>query len=82
ALTAASAADGARAERAARLLGAAARLRERVGTLQSPRWRAATERAAALARAALGEERWAATYAAGRALSQEAAIAEALGEAG
>lgn len=75
-----TAADGARAERVARLLGAATRLRERVGTLQSPRWRAVIERAAASARAALGEERWAAAFAAGQALSQEAAIAEALGE--
>jgi hypothetical protein len=36
------------------------------------------EQAAALARAALGEERWAAEFAAGQALSLEEAVAEAL----
>jgi hypothetical protein len=35
---------------------------------------------AALARAALGEEAWAAAFAAGQALSLEEAIAEALGD--
>jgi hypothetical protein len=36
----------------------------------------------AAARAALGEEAWAAAFAAGQALTLEEAIAEALGEAG
>ncbi len=84
ALTAAAAGttrEGARAERAARLLGAAASLRERVGTLRGPR-RVDVERGAAPARAVLGEERWAAAYAAGRALSLEEAIEQALGEPG
>jgi hypothetical protein len=39
------------------------------------------EQVAALARAALGEERWTAAYGAGRALPLEEAIAEALHEA-
>jgi predicted ATPase/class 3 adenylate cyclase len=80
ALTAAATAGGARAERAARLLGAAAALRERVGIPQDPRQPAEIERAAASARAALGEDTWEAAFAAGRALPLEEAIAEALGE--
>jgi tetratricopeptide (TPR) repeat protein len=79
ALTAAAASEGAQAERAARLLGAAAALRERVGALRGPR-QGDVERMAAPARAALGEDRWAAVYAEGWALSLEEAIAEALGE--
>jgi hypothetical protein len=78
--TAAAAAEGARAQRAARLLGAAAALRERVDVLPSPRDRVNTERAAAEARAALGEEQWAAAFAAGRAMALEESIAQALGE--
>ena len=78
--TAMAAGEGARAERAAHLLGAAAALRERVGGLPRRRWREDMERAAALARAALGEEGWAAAFAAGRALTLEEAVAEALGE--
>jgi hypothetical protein len=80
ALTAA-AARGAQAERAARLLGAAAALSETVGAPQVLRGREETERTVAPARAALGKERWAAAFAAGQALSIEEAIAEALGEA-
>jgi hypothetical protein len=41
-----------------------------------------TERAAVSGRAALGEETWAAAFAAGRALLLEEAVAEALGESG
>ena len=67
-------------EQAARLLGAAAVLREAIGSPQTSVGRALTERAVAEARAALGEERWAAAFATGRALSQEDTIAEALGE--
>jgi predicted ATPase/class 3 adenylate cyclase len=74
ALTAAAAGEGARAERTARLLGAAMALREQVGApLRLPL-------AADTARAALGEEAWAAAFAAGQALSLEEAIAEALGD--
>jgi predicted ATPase/class 3 adenylate cyclase/DNA-binding XRE family transcriptional regulator len=75
---AAAAKEGARAERVARLLGAAAALRERVGAPQSPRRQAGIESEVAEARAALGEAGWAAAFAAGRALSLEEAIAEAL----
>ncbi|HEV2457089.1 MAG TPA: tetratricopeptide repeat protein, partial [Ktedonobacterales bacterium] len=81
ALTAAAAGDVARAERAARLLGTAASLRERVGApLRRRHWQAHVEHGAAQARAALGEERWVAAFAAGRALSLEEAIAEAQGK--
>jgi tetratricopeptide (TPR) repeat protein len=65
---------------AARMLGVAAKLREPIGFPQPPVDRADTEAAVAPARAALGEEAWAAAYAAGRALSLEEAIAEALGD--
>jgi tetratricopeptide (TPR) repeat protein len=79
ALTAAAGGEGARAARAARLLGAAARLRERVGApLRRRQWQSHMERGAALARAALGEERWTAAFSAGEALELEEAIAEAL----
>jgi ATP/maltotriose-dependent transcriptional regulator MalT len=78
--TAAAAGEGAQAERAARLLGAAATLRERVAVSPSSRDRVNMERAVAEARLTLGETEWAAAFAAGRALTVEAAIAEALGE--
>jgi non-specific serine/threonine protein kinase len=78
--TAAAAGEGARAERAACLLGAAAALRERVAVSPSPRDRVNIERATTAARVTLGEKRWAAAFAAGRALAVEKAIAEALGE--
>jgi predicted ATPase len=70
-----------RGEQAARLLGAAAELRERIGAPRPSVEQALNEREVAPARAALGEEAWAAAYAAGRALSLEEAIAEAAGEA-
>jgi predicted ATPase/class 3 adenylate cyclase len=69
-------------ERAARLVGAAAAVRETIGAPQPSDERADTEAAVAAARAALGEEQWAAAFAAGQALSLEQAIAEALGETG
>jgi hypothetical protein len=78
ALTAAADGVGARPERVARLLGAAAAVRERVGAPQDPRRQTGVERAAASARAALGEAGWAAAFAAGRTLSLEEVIAEAL----
>jgi predicted ATPase len=65
-------------ERAARLLGAATALREKVGAPLLPTGRGNVEQAVALARAALGEEQWAVAFAAGRALSLEEAVAEAL----
>jgi len=76
ACTAAAAADDVRA---ARLLGAAAALRERIGIQPRRLWRVQTERAMAAPRAKLGEGRWAAAFAAGQALSHEQAVAEALG---
>ena len=63
---------------AARLLGAAAALREVLGAPQPTVDRVDTEHDVAAARAALGEAAWAEGYAAGRALALEAAIAEAL----
>ncbi|HEV2239021.1 MAG TPA: tetratricopeptide repeat protein [Ktedonobacterales bacterium] len=69
-----------RGERAARLLGAAAALRELRGAPQPPQERTDVEEAVAGARAALGEEAWATAFAAGRTLSLEAAIAEVLVE--
>jgi tetratricopeptide (TPR) repeat protein len=71
-----------RAERAARLLGAAAASRERVGMRRPMTVPTADdiEAAVVLARAVLGEERWVAAYAEGRALTLEEAVAEALGE--
>jgi predicted ATPase/transcriptional regulator with XRE-family HTH domain len=83
ALTAAAdGADGerARAARVARLLGAAAALREQVGAPLRAGRRANMERETAVARAALGEAAWAAAFAAGRALTLEEAITEALGD--
>jgi tetratricopeptide (TPR) repeat protein len=68
------------AERAARLLGAAAAAREQIG-MRRPMivpTAADIESAVAPARAALGEAAWAAAFAAGQALSLEEAIAEAL----
>lgn len=67
-----------RGTRAARLLGAAAALRATVGEVQAPQWRAEIERETTCAREALGEPRWSAAFAAGRALSLEEAAAEAL----
>jgi hypothetical protein len=67
---------------AARLLGAAATLRETIGVPQPVYWRRDTEEAVAPARAALEEEQWAVAFAAGQVLSLEEAIAEALGDSG
>jgi hypothetical protein len=67
--------------RAARLLGAAA-ARETMGAPQPPDEQEDTEAAVAAERAALGEEAWAAAYAAGQALTLEQAIAEGLGLSG
>ena len=66
-----------RGEQSARLLGAVAALRETIGASLSEQ---GDEQAVAGARVALGEETWAAAFAAGKALSLEQAIAEALRE--
>jgi non-specific serine/threonine protein kinase len=68
-------------ERAARLWGAAERLRQAIGCRPAPAARATYERAIALARGQLGEEAYAGAWAAGHALSLEQAIAEALDDA-
>jgi hypothetical protein len=78
ALTAAAAGERTRAARAARLLGAATAVRERVGAALRAGRRASMEREIAMARAALGQTAWAAAFAAGWALTLEEAIAEAL----
>lgn len=74
-----AAAEG-RPERAARLYGAAAALREARGVPLTPDERARHTPALAAARARLDEVAWAADWAAGRALSLEAAVAYALEE--
>jgi predicted ATPase/DNA-binding XRE family transcriptional regulator len=65
-------------ERAARLLGAAAALRAPLDAPPLAQDRADVEQAVAPARAALGEDAWAAAFAFGQALSLEEAIAYAL----
>jgi hypothetical protein len=68
-------------ERAARLFGATAAMREVSGTGEAARsFRGAYERDEAEARATLGEEAFAVAWAAGRAMSLEQAVAFALGE--
>jgi hypothetical protein len=71
---------GGQGEQAARLLGAAAAVRERLGAPQPPDDRQEVERLVAAARQALGVPAWTAAFTAGTALSLEAAVAEALGE--
>jgi predicted ATPase/class 3 adenylate cyclase len=66
--------------KSARLLGAVATLRESIGLAADSLWRHAADVMVASARNALGEGRWAAAFAAGRALSLEEAVAEALDE--
>ncbi len=65
---------------AARLFGAAEALRERIGAVPWPLWLAEHERNVAATRARLGEEAFAAAWAAGRALAVDEALGEALGE--
>jgi tetratricopeptide (TPR) repeat protein len=71
---------GGQGEQAARLLGAAAAVREQLGAPQPPDDRQELERLVAPAREALGEPAWTAAFTAGTALSLEAAVAEALRE--
>jgi non-specific serine/threonine protein kinase len=66
---------------AARLLGAAERLREELGASLRPRFRETHERAVAAARGALDHEAFAAAWAGGRAMRLEEAIAAASGVA-
>jgi hypothetical protein len=65
-------------EQSARLLGATEAWRETTGAPLDASERADIEMATGHARALLDEERWAAAFAAGRALSLEQAIEEAL----
>jgi non-specific serine/threonine protein kinase len=73
------AAQGREWERAARLWGVAA-LREAIGAPPAPNRREEWERELGAARAALGEEAFAASWAEGRAMALEQAIAYALAE--
>ena len=66
--------------RAARLLGAAARLREDAPAPLSPAERAITDAALASVRFALGDEAFEAAWAEGRAMTLEQAVAYALDE--
>jgi predicted ATPase/DNA-binding XRE family transcriptional regulator len=68
-------------ERSARLLGAAAALRERIGAPIPPAERDSVERTISLVQAVFGDASFAAAETAGRGLSLEDAIAEALAEA-
>jgi hypothetical protein len=65
-------------ERAARLWGAAAALREAIGAPLPPSEREKYEREVGAARAALGEEAFASAWAEGEAMTLEQAIAYAL----
>jgi hypothetical protein len=65
-------------ERGVRLFGAAAALRAAVGLPQSPAKRATCERDVVSARTAMGDDAFAAAWAAGQELSLEQVIAEAL----
>jgi hypothetical protein len=67
-------------ERAAWLWGAATALRETLGVPQLPPKREFEEHAVAAAREALGEQRWAVAYTAGKALLLEEAIVEAFAD--
>jgi predicted ATPase/class 3 adenylate cyclase len=67
-----------RPARAIRLWGATSAVRERIGAPLTPEEHADQERLLAAARAALGEEAFAAAWAAGRAMPLEQAIAAAL----
>jgi predicted ATPase/Tfp pilus assembly protein PilF len=67
-------------ERGARLVGVAAALRAALSMPLAPNERAAQERTVAAARAALGEDAFAAAWAKGQTLPLEQAIAYALGE--
>jgi hypothetical protein len=69
-----------RGERSARLMGAVARLLETRGIQLRPDLNAEIRAAVLEVRAALGEEQWAKAFAAGRALSLDESIAEALEE--
>ena len=70
--------DRGQPERAARLFGAAVALRETVGAPLAANERADQERYVALVRVALGDEAFTTAWEAGRGLSLDGAIVEAL----
>jgi hypothetical protein len=80
-LAVASALEG-QGERSARLFGAQETLLAQAGGRPWAVVLRLADQLVAPTREAVGEERWAAAYAAGRTLSLEQAIAEALGAAG
>jgi non-specific serine/threonine protein kinase len=65
-------------ERAARLFGAEHALRNTIGYVVGDRWRPRHERNLVSARAALGDEAFAAAWARGQAMTREQAVAYAL----
>ena len=67
-----------RAEGAVRLFGAAAAMREAVGATRSPNKRAESDLAASAARAALGDDAFAAAWAEGGAMDLDQAVAYAI----
>nr|MDQ2996702.1 tetratricopeptide repeat protein [Chloroflexota bacterium] len=67
-------------ERAARLWGAAERLQQAIGCRPAPAARATYERALAVARAQLGEDAFGVAWEAGRTMTIEQAVTEALGD--
>jgi tetratricopeptide (TPR) repeat protein len=69
-------------ERGARLLGGVAAQREALGVPRPPHEQPEHDRHVASLRACLGEERFAAAWAAGRQMGPEQAVAEALARAG
>jgi predicted ATPase/DNA-binding SARP family transcriptional activator len=73
-ITAIAAGVQGRLERAARLFGAAAAIREAVGSAMLNAWQGEYERNVAAVRAALGEEAFAAAWALGRRLTPDQAI--------
>jgi hypothetical protein len=64
--------------RAARLWGAAERLQHAIGCRPAPAARANYERAQAVARGQFGQDAFAVAWAAGRAMTLEQAVTEAL----
>ena len=67
--------------RVVRLCGAAAALRDAIGGQRAPSERVSYEGAIMAARTALGDDAFTSNWAAGRAMSLEQALAEALGDA-
>jgi tetratricopeptide (TPR) repeat protein len=73
-IAAAVSAERGQPERAARLFGAEQALRNAIGYVMNVRWRPVHERDLASARAALGDETFAAAWAEGEAMTREQAV--------